>query len=88
MSRPRFRLSNGDTSADVEFPTKEVSGIEPPNPDFLRVHAAFAKVLHISGAAEFMDRLETDGERPVPLFMHPTNDFGLILDHRLAVLAN
>jgi hypothetical protein len=79
-------LSNGQASADVEFQT--LAGIEPPNPEFLKIHAAFAKVLHISGVAEFMNRLQKDDEREVPLFMHPTNDFATALDHRLAILAN
>ncbi len=36
---------------DVEFRSREESSIDPPNPDYLRVHAAFAKVLHLSEAA-------------------------------------
>jgi hypothetical protein len=70
----------------VEFQT--LAGIEPPNPEFLKIHAAFAKVLHISGAAEFMERLKKDEEREVSLFMHPTNDFAMVLGCRLAILAN
>lgn len=86
MSRPQFRLSNRRDSADVQFrAVEDPDHIEPPNPEFLEVHAAFAKVLHISGAAEFVDKLQADGE---PLFMHPTNDFAMIISHRLAILAD
>jgi hypothetical protein len=46
------------TEVDVEFPTREESSVEPPNPEYLNVHAAFAKVLHLCGAAEYMDSVE------------------------------
>jgi hypothetical protein len=47
---------------DVEFPTLEESTVEPPNPAYLKVHAAFAKVLHLSGVAEYIERVERDAE--------------------------
>jgi hypothetical protein len=35
-----------------------------PDPAFLRIHVAFARVLHIFGTAEYMDKLEmlVDGD--------------------------
>ncbi len=45
-------MSNGKSEADVEFRTLEDSSIEPPNPDFLNVHAAFAKVLYASAVTD------------------------------------
>jgi len=36
---------------DVEFRTREESSVDPPSPDYLRVQAAFAKVVYPSGAA-------------------------------------
>ncbi len=36
---------------DVEFRSQEESFIDPPNPDYVRVHAAFAKVVRVSQAA-------------------------------------
>jgi len=36
---------------DVEFRSREESSIDPPNPEYLRVHAAFAEVLRLSQTA-------------------------------------
>ena len=33
-----------------------------PNPDLIALHAACARVAHMSGAAEYLDRLERDAE--------------------------
>ncbi|KAF9028878.1 hypothetical protein BDZ89DRAFT_1065773 [Hymenopellis radicata] len=87
MSRHGRLLSNGRAEADVEFPTLQASGIDPPDPEFLRIHAAFTKVLHLSGAADVMDRLERETESGIPLHMHPTYDFAQDISRRLAVLA-
>lgn len=46
---------------DVEFNTG--TGVNPPEPRFLQIHAAFAKVLHLSGAAEYVDRVERETEK-------------------------
>jgi hypothetical protein len=43
---------------DVEFPTREESSVEPPNPDYLKVHAAFARVLNLCGAVDYITRVE------------------------------
>lgn len=43
---------------DVKFPTMEESSIEPPNPDYLKVHAAFAKVLNLCGAVMYGYQVE------------------------------
>ncbi|KAF9028875.1 hypothetical protein BDZ89DRAFT_743398 [Hymenopellis radicata] len=87
MSKDGLLLSNGRAEADVEFPTLDASGIDPPNPEYLRIHAAFAKVLHLSGAADVMDQVERDTERGIPLHMHPTYDFAQDVSRRLAILA-
>jgi len=48
---------------DVEFRTLAQSGVEPPNPAFLRAHAAFAKVLSLCGAIQYLESVERDAER-------------------------
>ncbi|KAH9020420.1 hypothetical protein EDB84DRAFT_567917 [Lactarius hengduanensis] len=60
MPRQGAILSDGslDSEVDVEFPTLEASSVEPPNPEYLKIHAAFAKVLHLCGAAEYIERLK------------------------------
>jgi hypothetical protein len=62
MCRKRCRFSNGSLELDVEFPTREESSVEPPNPDYLRVHAAFANVLHLCGAAAYIWKIEMDAQ--------------------------
>ena len=58
MSQPHGCLGDGSLEADVQFQTLEestVGSVEPPNPYYLKVHAAFAKVLNLCGAAEYME---------------------------------
>jgi len=43
MTQPGYRLGNGKVTSDVEFLENE--GVLPPSPQFLNIHAAFAKVL-------------------------------------------
>jgi hypothetical protein len=86
MSRAGKRLSNGSHEADVEFPTLEESSIEPPNPDYLKVHAAFAKVLHLCGAADYIESVERDAETKGTLRLNGETDFASYLQSKLAVL--
>ncbi|TFK41561.1 hypothetical protein BDQ12DRAFT_720407 [Crucibulum laeve] len=51
-------LGNGQVSTDVIFCDSAESGFDPPDPDLIRVHAAFAKVLHLCGAAEYVESIE------------------------------
>jgi hypothetical protein len=62
-------LSNGLRKTDVEFPTQEESSVEPPNPDYLKVHAAFAKVLNLCGAVEYIQRVEMHAEKQMVLHL-------------------
>ncbi len=78
---PGLFMSNGKREADVEFNT--MSEVDPPNPDFLRIHAAFAKVLHLSGAA---GRFEWDDDER-ELDPHRTVDFAQDLSRRLVISA-
>ena len=87
MSRKTKTLSNGLKEMDVEFRTQEESSVEPPNPEYLKVHAAFAKVLHLCGAAEYMDSVERNAEMEGTLRPNGETDFGSYLQSRLVVLA-
>jgi hypothetical protein len=78
-------LSNGSREADVEFPTLEKSSVEPPNPEYLRVHAALAKVLNLSGAAEYIERVERDAEMEGTLRLNGETDFGSYLQSKIAL---
>ena len=62
MTREGRTLTTGLSEVDVEFRTQEESFVEPPNPEYLKVHAAFAKVLHLCGAAEYIENVERDAE--------------------------
>jgi hypothetical protein len=88
MTRDFLRLSNGRTSADVEFATSAESGFEPPNPIFLGVHAAFAKVLNLCGAAEYLESVERKAEDNATLHLNRERDFGLLLRYKLTALAH
>ncbi len=88
MTRNVYRLSNGQASASVEFRTLQQAGVEPPNPDFLRVHAAFAKVLNLCGAAEYFESVERDAERNGTLRLDGGTDFGMLLMSKLVIMAH
>jgi len=45
----------------VEF-SSNYEGAPPPDPQLLALHATCARVAHMSGAAEFFDKLERDAE--------------------------
>ena len=62
MTREGRTLTTGLSEVDVEFQTQEESFVEPPNPEYLKVHAAFAKVLHLCGATEYIENVERDAE--------------------------
>ncbi|KAJ7434250.1 hypothetical protein B0H11DRAFT_2296353 [Mycena galericulata] len=79
------RFSDGQASPDVEF--RQVEGVEPPDPEFLRVHAAFAKVLNLCGAAEYIEIVERDAESTTTLRIDGTTDFGTLLMSRLPIVA-
>jgi hypothetical protein len=64
---------------DVLFRTLEESSVEPPNPQYLKVHAAFAKVLHLCRAAEHMYDVERDAEMEGTLRLNGETDFGSYL---------
>ena len=87
MSRPGRLLSNGLKEADVEFRTEEPS-VEPPNPDYLKVHAAFAKVLHLCGAAEYIQKVDRDTRMEGTLRMNGETDFSSYLRPKLAIIAH
>ena len=85
MSRQGILLSNGLEEADVEFRTEEPS-VEPPNPDYLQVHAAFAKVLHLCGAAEYIEKVDWDARMERTLRMNGETDFSSYLRPKLAII--
>ncbi|KAN0132173.1 hypothetical protein V8E53_009939 [Lactarius tabidus] len=87
MSREGRTLTNGLSEVDVEFRTLEESSVEPPNPDYLKVHAAFAKVLNLCGAAEYVESVERDAEMEGTLRMNGDTDFATYLQSKLVVLA-
>ncbi|KAH9170892.1 hypothetical protein EDB89DRAFT_1218022 [Lactarius sanguifluus] len=82
MSQDGRFLTNGSKEEDVEFPTLEESSVEPPNPDYLRVHAAFAKVLHLCGVAQYMNSVELDAEMEGTLRPNGETDFGSYLQSK------
>ncbi|KAH8995216.1 hypothetical protein EDB86DRAFT_2829534 [Lactarius hatsudake] len=84
VARSYTCLSNGLHEVDVEFPTREESSVEPPNPDYLKVHAAFAKVLHLCGVAQYMESVDYEAEMEGTLRLNGETDFGSYLQSKLA----
>jgi len=85
MARPGYRLGNGKVTADVEFLENE--GVLPPSPQFLNIHAAFAKVLARSETAVYMERVEMDNQRGTPTSPNEGNDFATLLRSKLLASA-
>jgi len=88
MTRDYLRLSNGLRSADAVFRTLAQSGVDPPDPEFIRIHAAFAKVLNLSAAAEYVERLEREAKKNDALFLNREVDFSTLLMSKLAVISH
>ena len=87
MVRAGKRLSNGLSEMDVEFPTLEASSIEPPNPEYLKVHAAFARVLHLCGAADYIESIERDADMEGTLRLDGETDFASYLQSKFPIVA-
>ncbi|KAH9046948.1 hypothetical protein EDB83DRAFT_2403959 [Lactarius deliciosus] len=90
MPRQGARLGNGslDSEVDVEFPTLEASSVEPPNPECLKIHAALAKVLHLCGAAEYIESVESDAETEGTLRLDGETDFASYLRSKIPVMVH
>ena len=82
MARRNSELSNEKTSAVVQF-----RDTEPPDEGFLRVHAAFAKVLNICGVANYLERVEGHAEKGGNMRLSE-QDWSFLLVSRLQVLMN
>ncbi|KAH9051153.1 hypothetical protein EDB83DRAFT_2627678 [Lactarius deliciosus] len=78
-------LGDGSSEADVEFPTVEESFVEPPNPEYLKVHAAFAKVLNICGAIDLLEMDESDDEMDATLCLNDETESASYLLSGLAI---
>ena len=88
MSQPGlYRFGNCSNEVDVEFPTMEESSVEHPNPDYLKVHAAFAKLLHLRGAVLYVDGVELEAQMDGPLCPNGEMDYALKLLSKLAIIS-
>jgi len=79
------QLANGHATADVEFLAN--TGVPSPNPQFLKIHAAFAKVLARSQAAAYMDRIKSSNQRGAPTGASAEHDFATLLRYKLRASA-
>ena len=53
--------------------------IKPPDPEIIRIHAAFARVLSLSGAIDYFDKVELSAEKLGELSTNGTSDLELLL---------
>ena len=88
MIQPYMRLSNALHQVDVEFPTLEESTVEPLNLAYLKVHASFAKVLHLSDVAECIASVERDVKVEDTLRPDGEKDFASYLRSKIAIFPN
>ncbi|KAH9074124.1 hypothetical protein EDB83DRAFT_2515891 [Lactarius deliciosus] len=78
-------FTDGSSEADVEFQTAEESSVEPPNPDYLEVHTAFAKVLNPCRAVRYLGEVERYTERDATLHLNGGTEFASYLLSKLAI---
>ncbi|KAH9046949.1 hypothetical protein EDB83DRAFT_1478739 [Lactarius deliciosus] len=60
----------------------------PPNPEYLKIHAAFAKVLHLCGAAEYIERIERGAETEGTLHLDGETDFASYLRSKIPIIVH
>lgn len=65
----------------------EESSVEHPNPDYLKVHAAFAKLLHLCGAVLYVDGVELEAQMDGPLCPNGEMDCASKLLSKLAIIS-
>lgn len=82
---PNFRLFNGRSKTEVQFHTSDEKGnpIAPPDPWLLKIHAAFTRVVHASGAADHFEAVERDADDYGTLHPNGETDIELLLEARL-----
>jgi len=85
MIQPTFAFANGNVTADVEFPAN--MEVPPPNPQFLNVHASFAKVLARSEVAEYVEGVEMRNGSGAPTDPNMRDDFVTLLRSKLLASA-
>ncbi|KAI0360265.1 hypothetical protein OH77DRAFT_1418134 [Trametes cingulata] len=56
----KFKHSVFGLPTEAQFEARE--GLPLPNPEYLRLHAMCCRVLHLSGAAEYIDKMECASE--------------------------
>ncbi|KAJ3512886.1 hypothetical protein NLJ89_g3262 [Agrocybe chaxingu] len=76
-----------NTPNKYKFRTGTESTVAPPNPEFLKIHAAFAKVLNLCGAAEYIESVERDAEIYGALCPNGETDLSSLL-MSLAIMAH
>jgi hypothetical protein len=67
--------------------TQEETIVEPPNLEYLKAYAVFAKVLNLCGVAECIKSLERDAEMEGTLRMNGETDFASLFRSKLAIIA-
>ena len=58
--------------------------IKPPDPEIIRIYAAFARILSLSGAIDYFDKVELSAEKLGGLSTNGTSDLELLLTSQLA----
>jgi len=79
-----YRFTSGEATRDVKFLASAESMVKPPDSEIIRIHAAFAYVLSLSGAIDYFDKVELSAEQLEGVSTDGTSDLELLLTGRLA----
>lgn len=88
----KYKVRSSDNGLIGSLAVSEVTcefntdtGIEPPDPRLLAIHAALAKVIHACGAGEHFSMIVENEEEIGVLNSDGTSDIGALLSCRLAI---
>ena len=83
-------LSDGKSTTDAEFLNQ--SGVAPPSSELLDIHAAFAKVVQLSGALHYFLSFEWGVEQSaaqlLPMDVEMETNFARLLSCKLSILSH
>ena len=86
-----YTVNAGAHELEIKFESfgqHNSDAVHPPDPELLRIHAAFARVLHMSGVGDYFDNLEEEaGEQDAVISADGRTDIGLLLSNRLTIKA-
>ena len=78
-----YRFSYREITVDIKFLAEAKSMVKPSDPEIIRIYAAFAHVLSLSGIINYFDEVEWSAKQLRGLSTDGTSDLGLLLTSQL-----